>query len=97
MTLFALLTNRYTWIAMAFLVYSGFLIEQTHRIDKALYAAAVEQANKRVRAVNDAETAKRDEEEAKRTEAVIAAGPVLAKAQKCIVTRDVAAALNGIR
>lgn len=83
-------------IGVALIISHGWAFNQGRHMERWMQVASIEASNKKVRAANKTETERHAAEEEKRTEAAIAAVPVLAT-QKCAATKDVAAALSRIK
>ena len=92
-----LLLHPYTLIGLAALLALGWAFNQGKHYGQRAEARRIEATNKRIRAVNAREEAANAKEVELRDKAFSDAAPVLAKADKCIATPDVAVALSRIR
>lgn len=92
-----LLLHPYTLIGLASVFALGWAFNQGRHFEQRAEMRRIEATNKRIRAVNAREEATAAKEAELRDKAFGDAAPVLAKADKCIATPDVATALSRIR
>lgn len=93
----AFLLNPRVWIIVGALAVVGYAFDRGIKYEQRREAARIEATNKRIREVNAREEAVAFKEETEREKAFDAAAPVLAKADKCLATPEVAEALSRIQ
>ena len=92
-----LLLHPYTLVAIAIVLFAGWSFNQGRHFEQRAEMRRIEATNKRIREVNAREEAVAFKEETEREKAFDAAAPVLAKADKCLASPEVAQALSRIQ